>query len=97
MYFDSLRLTLFRMLYEFHHTQNAKKPRSIHATYLVTGKKRAPEHTNGSKGKDGEDAVMQDSPFPSSLPDTQESTEKPVPTTSIVLVREEELESMCYP
>ncbi|PVI04643.1 hypothetical protein DM02DRAFT_158708 [Periconia macrospinosa] len=81
-----------QMLYEFHRNQNAKKPRSIHATYLITGKKRTSEHTNGLNGKDGEDAVMQDSPFPSSLPGTQEPDEKPVSTTSIVLVREEELE-----
>lgn len=25
------------MLYDFHSTQNKKKPNSIHATYLVTG------------------------------------------------------------
>ncbi|CAI6332531.1 unnamed protein product [Periconia digitata] len=81
-----------QMLYEFHKIQNAKKPQSIHATYLVTGRKRTLKHTNGLNGKDGEDAVMQDSPFPSSVPEPQEPPEEPIPTTSIVLVREEELE-----
>jgi hypothetical protein len=28
------------MLFEFHKTQNTKKPKSIHATYLITGRKK---------------------------------------------------------
>jgi DNA polymerase delta subunit 3 len=82
------------MLYEFHTKQNAKKPQSVHATYLLTGRKRTHEHTNGANGsaRDGEDTVMQSSPFMSSLPEPEEPAEEPVPKTSIVMVREEELE-----
>jgi DNA polymerase delta subunit 3 len=88
------------MLYEFHTSQNAKKPRSIHATYLLTGKKRDAVHTNGingTNGRDGEDTTMASSPpymssIPSSMPNAEEPVEMPVPKTSIVLVREEELE-----
>jgi DNA polymerase delta subunit 3 len=50
------------MLYEFHNTQNAKKPGSIHATYLISGTKRPEEPTN-VRTKDGEDEYMQSSPF----------------------------------
>ncbi|KAF1966083.1 hypothetical protein BU23DRAFT_560540 [Bimuria novae-zelandiae CBS 107.79] len=81
-----------RMLYEFYTTQTAKKPKSIHATYLIAGKKRSSEDSNGSNGHDGDDTVMRSSPFMSSLPAPEEPLEKPVPKTSIVLVREEELE-----
>jgi len=83
-----------RMLYEFHTKQNSKKPKSIHATYILTGKKRALEHTNGANGQDGDDAVMRSSPFMSSMPAPEEPAEDPVSKTSVVLVREEELESM---
>jgi DNA polymerase delta subunit 3 len=83
------------MLYEFYTRQNAKKPRSIHATYLLTGKKRISAHTNGASQQDGDDTIMPSSPFMSSLPPPQaeEPTEELVPKTSIILVRQEELES----
>jgi hypothetical protein len=90
-----------RMLYEFYTKQNAKKPKSVHATYLLTGKRRTPEHTNGVNDRDGGDTTMRSSPFMSSMPGPEEPTEEPeaepVPKTSIVLVREEELESMDTP
>jgi hypothetical protein len=82
------------MLFEFHKKQNAKKPKSVHATYLLTGKKHTSEHTNGINGKDGDDMVMRSSPFMSSMPEPEEPEEAPISKTSIVLVREEELESM---
>jgi DNA polymerase delta subunit 3 len=88
-------LTRGRMLYDFHAKQNARQPNSVHATYLLTGRKRVQEHTNGSNGsqKDGEDAVMQSSPYMSSLPEpTEEAATQRVPKMSIVLVRDEELE-----
>lgn len=90
-------LTYFRMLYEFHSKQNAKKHQSVHATYLLTGRKPSHEHTNGvnGSGKDGDDTVMQSSPFMSSLPEPEEPAEAPIQKTSIVLVREEDLEGMC--
>ena len=81
------------MLYEFHTKENAKKPKSVHATYLLTGKKPTSELSNGADGRDGDDSIMHSSPFMSSLPAREEPLEKPVPKTSIVLVREEELES----
>lgn len=88
------------MLYEFHTTQNAKKPRTVHATYLLTGKKRSAQHTNGTNGvnvRDEEDTMMASSPpymssIPSSMPEAEEPVEMPVLQTYIVLVREEELE-----
>jgi DNA polymerase delta subunit 3 len=86
------------MLYDFHNKQNAKKPESIHATYLLSGTKRKEEpSTNGEVKKDVDgDNYMQSSPFmSSSMPqpgDEQSTAESPV--LSITLVREEELESM---
>lgn len=85
------------MLYEFYTSENKKKPSSIHATYLLCGRKHIVEATNGG-ARDGEDTVMQSSPYMSSMPDPekQDDTEAPVPKTSVVVVREEELEGMFY-
>jgi DNA polymerase delta subunit 3 len=95
------------MLFEFHKRQNAKKPNSVHATYLVTGIPRRIEPTNGVNGRDGEDTDMRSSPFMSSMPEAAESEEsdynsqsddentaapRGVKETQIVLVREGELE-----
>lgn len=83
-----------RMLYEFHSTQNAKKPNSIHATYLVAGRQRKPEHTNGVNARNGDDVDMRSSPFMSSMPEPEEEEpEEEVKETTILLVREEELQS----
>ncbi|KAK2877209.1 hypothetical protein FQN49_001333 [Arthroderma sp. PD_2] len=85
-----------RMLYEFHRSENERKPKSVHATYLITGIcgyiKPTPLNGNRLK-KDGEDEVMQSSPFMSSQPAQPEAVEaEDTPTmTSIMLVREEEL------
>ncbi|KAF2265785.1 hypothetical protein CC78DRAFT_578958 [Lojkania enalia] len=86
--------TAKQMLYDFHTKQNAKKPNSVHATYLLTGKKRSPEHTNGANGTDGGDTFMRSSPYMSSMPEPEEPAEELVMKTSIVLVREEELEKI---
>ncbi|KAF2031566.1 hypothetical protein EK21DRAFT_62966 [Setomelanomma holmii] len=80
------------MLFDFQQQQNAKKPGSVHATYLVTGKKRVQHHTNGIHGKAGDDVAMRSSPFMSSMPELEEPAEEPVKRTAIVLVREEELQ-----
>jgi DNA polymerase delta subunit 3 len=81
------------MLYDFHQKQNAKKPGTIHATYLLSGTKR-PEDLiplNGDAKKDGEDDYMQSSPFMnSSMPQLEDTGESSV--LSITLVREEDLE-----
>jgi hypothetical protein len=96
MTFTKTRLTYRSMLFEFHQKQNAKKPNSIHATYLVTGTKRSAEHTNGKNGKHGEDVDMRSSPFMSSMPEPEEPAEEPVKETTVLLVREEELQSGYY-
>jgi DNA polymerase delta subunit 3 len=82
------------MLFDFHQKQNARKPNSIHATYLITGRQRKPEHTNGANGRDGMDVDMGRSPFMSSMPEPEEPAEEPIKETTIILVREEELQSV---
>ena len=91
----STQLTSRRMLYEFHRKQNARNPRSVHATYLVTGTPRSSQ-TNGVHTHDGDDSLPSSSfPLPSSsMPGTQEQEEAPdvVPRRSMLLVREEHLD-----
>ena len=82
------------MLFDFHQKQNAKKPNSIHATYLISGVIRPADGTNGTNGRVEEDTNMRSSPFMSSMPDREDSDEEePVKQTTILLVREEELAS----
>lgn len=83
-----------RMLFDFHQKQNARKPNSIHATYLISGAKRATDNTNVTNGQKGEDVSMRSSPFMSSMPEPEEKEEEPVKRSAILLVREEELASM---
>jgi DNA polymerase delta subunit 3 len=83
------------MLFYFHQKQNSKKPKSVHATYIVSGTKRIAEHNEARAGQDGADAVMQSSPFMSSMPEQTEG-EEPVKKTTITITREEELEG-AYP
>jgi len=92
--FSVTLVDLSRMLFEFHRQQNAKKPGTVHATYLLSGTKREEFHTPTQPiPKDGEDEYMQSSPFvTSSMPDREDVL--PVFTTTISLVREEDLESM---
>jgi DNA polymerase delta subunit 3 len=84
------------MLFDFHQKQNSKKPKSVHATYIVSGTKRIAEHNEAGGGQDGADAVMQSSPFMSSMPEQTEGEEEPVKKTTITITREEELEG-AYP
>lgn len=84
------------MLYDFHASENARKPRSVHATYIVIGY-RKPQTLHlpageGSTDDDDNDTVM----FDSSLPGTQTATvEKGGGNVEVVrvveLCREEEL------
>jgi hypothetical protein len=70
------QLTIHRMLFEFHKKQNARKPNSVHATYLVTGIPQRSERTNGVNGvngRNGEDTDMRSSPFMSSISEPGES------------------------
>ncbi|XP_014557320.1 hypothetical protein COCVIDRAFT_97510 [Bipolaris victoriae FI3] len=99
--------TAKRMLAEFYKTQNARKPKSVHATYLLTGTPRNSEQSNGSKIRKGDDTDMRSSPFMSSMPDQEENEDSdydsspddentPAPRgvkeTQVLLVREEEFE-----
>ena len=85
------------MLYEFHRKEKAKKPGSVHATYLITGIRRvesAPALTNGVHSQDGEDTVMQSSPLlpSSSMPKPDATMEEPALIRSVMLVKEEHLD-----
>jgi DNA polymerase delta subunit 3 len=81
------------MLFEFHQQQNAKKPGTVHATYLISGTKPTEICATNGKQKDGEDEYMQSSPFmSSSVPQMSEETGE-TSVLSISLVREENLES----
>jgi DNA polymerase delta subunit 3 len=80
------------MLFDFHQKQNSKKPKSVHATYIVSGTKRIAEHNEAGAVQDGADAVMQSSPFMASMPEQTEGEEEPVKKTAITITREEELE-----
>ena len=84
------------MLFEFHQKQNAKKPGSVHATYLITGTRLPPksQQSNNAESQDSEDAVMQSSPpIPnSSAPQAPEEDVEPTPIRSILIVKEEHLQ-----
>ena len=84
------------MLFEFHQKQNAKKPGSVHATYLITGTRLPPksQQLNNAESQDSEDAVMQSSPpIPnSSAPQAAEDDAEPTPIRSILIVKEEHLQ-----
>lgn len=85
-----MELTIRRMLYEFHRSQNAKRPGTVHATYLVYGTKKAlvvqSPHQNGSDG---------DIEMSSSAPEV-ESLAEVVPTSTLSLIPEEQLKG-AYP
>lgn len=51
---------IFRMLYDFHASQNEKRSGTVHATYMIYGTKKIAE-TNGQSQKDG-DVDMTSSP-----------------------------------
>ena len=88
-------LTCWRMLYEFHKSQNVKQPNSIHATYVLSGTKISLEQTNGVHKQDGEDSFMHSSPYMSSMPQLEEleELEESIRKKTLTLVREEELDS----
>ena len=85
--------SLLRMLYEFYITQGTKTPESINATYLLDGVPRAPKQScvNGHQQSE-EDTHMQSSPYMSSSVPPQEDQETAIPSRSIILVKEEDLE-----
>ncbi|KAI9827268.1 MAG: hypothetical protein M1832_005406 [Thelocarpon impressellum] len=85
-------MLIVRLLYEFHRQQTAKKPGSVHATYLLGGVRRASGGGIG-KEKDGDDEPMRSSPFMSRSVQGQEF-EGAIPVKSLVVVREEDLEGV---
>lgn len=82
-----------RMLFEFYSAQMTKKPGSVNATYLLDGVPRAPKESsiNGHQ-QNVEDAHVPSSPYMSSSMPRQEDQEEAVPSRSIMLVKEEDLE-----
>ncbi|KAL4871133.1 hypothetical protein BDV12DRAFT_164826 [Aspergillus spectabilis] len=80
-----------QMLYDFHRHENAKKPHSVNATYILTGKPKAPEPTTLNGKHDETDSIPPSSPyFDSSMPN-QDAAEAEIPVSSVLLVREEDL------
>jgi len=73
------------MLYEFHKSQNAKRPGAVHATYLVYGTKKHVGGPGVSQNGSGDDVEMA-----SSAPEL-ESLAEVVPTLTLSLVPEEQL------
>jgi DNA polymerase delta subunit 3 len=92
------------MLYDFHRTQNARKPGSLHATYLVAGTRKPEEQPEAQPASNGhistsqpdEDVPMSEISFlNSSMPDQDGQAEGTnIPVTTITMVKEEELEGM---
>ncbi|KAL2864482.1 uncharacterized protein BJX67DRAFT_221133 [Aspergillus lucknowensis] len=86
-----------QMLYEFHHTENTKKPHSVNATYIITGTQKitGPTTTNGVNANshhNDDDEIMPSSPYISSSMPNQDAAADQVPISSVLLVREEDLE-----
>ncbi|KAF4155453.1 hypothetical protein CNMCM6936_009031 [Aspergillus lentulus] len=69
-----------QMLYDFHHTENKKKPQSVNATYIITGTRKPQEKdTSGvhTENHDDGDDAMQGSPFlPSSMPNQDAASDE---------------------
>lgn len=83
------------MLFDFHKTENGKKPNSVSATYLISGVQMSQKLPAANGGSKDEDTVMRSSPYMSSMPQPEEK-EHSMRTTSFVLAREEDLDG-AYP
>jgi DNA polymerase delta subunit 3 len=70
------------MLFDFHQKQNAKKPGSVHATYLITGTRTPPKPQHHANA---------DTQPNSSAPQAPEDDAEPTPVRSVLLVKEEHL------
>jgi DNA polymerase delta subunit 3 len=85
------------MLYEFHRQQSSKGHESIHATYLLTGVRPSSETGITADGEDTkitQDDYIQSSPFMSSSMPTHDVAGGKTLVKSVMLVHENELESM---
>ncbi|OBT61679.1 hypothetical protein VE03_08409 [Pseudogymnoascus sp. 23342-1-I1] len=83
------------MLFEFHQQQNRKKPGTVHASYLIAGKKLPTDqpkahHGEGAEGDGG--YIASSPPFRSSPQAGGLESNEYIPTLSITLVREGDLE-----
>ncbi|KAK4165185.1 DNA polymerase subunit Cdc27 [Cladorrhinum sp. PSN259] len=73
--------TAKQMLYEFHRAQNAKRPGTVHATYLIYGVQKG---SQVQYGPDGDIEMTSSPPYAESITDVVQSF-------SLSLVREEDL------
>ncbi|KAF2152433.1 hypothetical protein K461DRAFT_294098 [Myriangium duriaei CBS 260.36] len=82
-------------LFDFHSRQTKKKPNSVYATYLITGKRKSQTQSNGSYSQQYDDTPMPSSPpFPSSsAPEPTQDDALPTWTKVILLAKETDLES----
>ena len=81
-----------QMLYEFHKTENRRKPKSVAATYLVDGAlKLETEQSSSQVKRTNGDSHMQSSPFMSSAPQPDDK-DSIIPVRQISLVLEDHLE-----
>ncbi|KAH8879434.1 hypothetical protein GQ53DRAFT_37880 [Thozetella sp. PMI_491] len=76
--------TAKQMLFDFHKSQNEKKPGSVYATYLVYGSNKSSSQARPRVGEDG------DVEMTSSCPDA-DSIAETVPTYTMSLVQEDNL------
>ncbi|KAF2721614.1 hypothetical protein K431DRAFT_246883 [Polychaeton citri CBS 116435] len=95
-----------QMLFEFHRKQNAKKPGSVHATYLISGTTFPTAQKNNLQSQsqtnttdlDGDVGMQSSPPMPaSSMPESDAADEdrveeQSVPVKTVMLVKEEQLE-----
>ena len=80
------------LLFEFHRNENAKRPKSVHATYVISGTQKPPELPTANNHVNDDDEIMPSSPYlPSSMPN-QDTMPSSNPIASIILAREEDLE-----
>lgn len=78
------------MLYDFHKWQNDKRPDTLHATYIIYGtRNREVHHQNGD---DDGDVDMTNTQTSEDADDTNAPFSDLVPTYTLSLVRQEQLE-----
>ncbi|RAL04176.1 uncharacterized protein BO80DRAFT_422538 [Aspergillus ibericus CBS 121593] len=85
-----------QMLYDFHQTENNKKPNSVNATYIITGVQKSPELTSAANGAQDSfydnNGIPPSSPYVSSSMPNQDAVTDEIAISSVLLVREEDLE-----
>lgn len=83
------------MLFAFHHSQNKLTPNSVTATYLIKGLRHDDQPTSSrtSNGDDENEYHLESFTSWMSSPPTPDPNDR-IKVESVVLVREEELESM---